>query len=206
MTGNFVRFMTTVLSGALLASASPAAGQSLYGEAHLRNSSYVGLGYVASLPELFVGFSALRISRGILGGAGLYADVKFSTTSPANEPYYDPAITVDQAENQFGDFLTEEKSTWFAVDLALVYAVTRELALYAGGGYAREHHYREYFDAGQNRGLAGFYWIPDSNASGDRIRAVGGILVRATSNVAFQAGLDAQPMGAAVGVVFMLPK
>lgn len=206
MTGNFVRFMTTVLSGALLASASPAAGQSLYGEAHLRNSSYVGLGYVASLPELFVGFSALRISRGILGGAGLYADVKFSTTSPAREPNYDPSITVGQAQDQFGDFLVKEQSTWLAVDLALVYAVTRELALYAGGGYAREHHYQQYFDNSQTRGQAGFYWIADPAASGGRTRAVGGIFVRATPNVAFQAGLDAQPMGAAVGVVFMLPK
>lgn len=195
------------LLATLLLIASPLRGQGGLGRVtDLRNSSHLGVGYVASIPEMFLGFTALGLTPGVLGGAGLLADVKFSSSSPSQETYYDPRITVARAENQFGDFLVQEESTWLAVDLALVYAVTPELALYAGAGYSKEQHYREYYDDSLTRGLAGFYWIPDPAASGNRVNALGGALLRAGRHVLFQVGVEARPRGADVGVMLTLPR
>jgi hypothetical protein len=118
---------------------------------------------------------------------------------------YDPTITVDQADNQFADQLYLEQSAWLSVNLALVYAVTPELAVYAGGGYSRERHYRQYFDATETRGLAGFYWIRDPAASGNRLNGMGGILLRAGRYLAFQMGVGARPPGVDVGMMLTLP-
>jgi hypothetical protein len=52
----------------------------------LKNTAYLGLGYVANVPHAFAGGAVLAMSPGILGGAGLYADVKFSPSTPARAP------------------------------------------------------------------------------------------------------------------------
>jgi hypothetical protein len=170
-----------------------------------RNTPYVGVGYVASIPDAFAGGAVLVLTPKVLGGAGLYADFKFTPSSPANAPEYDPTITVDQAANVFADRFFTEKSTWTTIDLALVYAVTPELAVYGGAGYAKERHYQEYFDASQTRGFDGFYWVDDPAVSGTRVNALGGVLLRAGRFLAFQMGVEAKPAGADVGVTIMLP-
>ena len=197
--------LLSVVLGVLAMPLCAARAQSLYGVPQLRNTSYVGVGYVASIPDALVGFDVITLTPKLLGGAGLYADVKFTTTSPTRESYYDSTITVAQAENQFGDFLIDERSVWVTINVAAVYAVTKELALYGGAGYSREHHYREYYDDTRTRGLAGFYWIPDAGASGNRVNVLGGLLVRAGQYIVFQAGLGARPRGAEAGVPVMLP-
>lgn len=197
-------FAAVLAVGAVLA-AAPRAQAQRYRVPTLRNTSYLGVGYVASVPDAFLGGAVLVLTPKVLGGAGLYADVKFSPSSPGNAPEFDPTISVDQADNVYGDRLFLQKSAWTVVDLALVYSVTPELAVYGGAGYATEHHYREYFDQTLTRGLVGFYWIADPLASGHRLNALGGALLRAGRYVLFQAGLEAHPAGADVGVMISLP-
>lgn len=198
------RMMALLLSGTFLLRGTPLAAQR-FGVTDLRNAAHLGIGYVANFPNAFAGAAILAISPKVLGGAGLYADVKFSPSSPAGAVEYLPTVTVDQAENVYGDRLFLQRSAWFTANLAAVYAVTRELALYAGAGYSREHHYREYFDNSQTRGLAGFYWVYDAAASGTRINALGGVLLRAGRYVVFQSGVGARPAGVDAGVMFTLP-
>ncbi len=206
VTTGYGRVTLGVMVGTLLFSHSVLRAQAGRRVPDLRNSSYIGVGYVASVPEMAAGVSLLGLTPRVLGGAGLYADVKFAPTSPGSDPYYDPTITVAQADNQFGDQLFSQSSTWMAVDLALLYAATRELGVYAGAGYSKERHYRQYFDDSQTRGLAGFYWIADPAASGNRVNALGGFLLRAGRYVLFQMGVEAQPRGATVGVTLTLPR
>jgi len=170
----------------------------------LQNSSYFGLGYVVSIPNMFVGVAALGLTPDILGGAGLYADVKFTHDSPGGDPYLIDDITVEEAENTFGDLLFEQRSAWLSIDLAVVYAVRRDFAVYAGGGYSREQHYHQYYDDSLTRGLEGFYWVLDEAESGNRVNALGGVFFRVGRYVAFQLGVESRP-GAMVGVMFTLP-
>jgi hypothetical protein len=198
------RYVVLMLASALLLpSAGLEAQRPLVPD--FKNSAYLGVGYVASVPHAFTGGALLALTPKVLGGAGLYADVKFSPSSPARAVEYDPTMTVDQAANQFADQLYLEQSAWLSVNLALVYVLTPEFGVYAGGGYSREHHYRQYFDATQSRGLEGFYWIPDPAASGNRVNALGGMLLRASRYLVFQMGVGARPAGADVGVMLMLP-
>lgn len=169
----------------------------------MQNSSRVGLGYVANIPNTFVGFAALGMTPKLFGGAGVYADVKFTTSSPSSDPYYRSDISRQQADNTFGDMFLREQSDWLSINFALVYAVGRELALYGGAGYTRERRYREYFDNSQTRGQLGFYWISDSAASGNRVNLLGGAFFRLGRSVMFQTGVEAQPKGVTVGVMLL---
>ena len=170
----------------------------------LKHSPYLGLGYVASIPDIFVGVTVLGLTPGLLGGAGLYADVKFTPDSPASDAYFRDDISVEQAEIEFGDGLFQEQSVWFSIDLAVVYAITRSFAVYAGGGYLKEERYREYFDDSETRGNFGFYWVLDEAASGSRINVLGGLLFRASRHVVFQVGGESRP-GVMVGVMLTFP-
>ena len=170
----------------------------------LKNSSYLGLGYVASIPDVFVGVTALGLTPGLLGGAGLYADVKFTHDSPGRSAYFYDDISPEQAELVLGDQLFRERSAWVSIDLAVVYAINRSLAAYAGAGYLKEERYREYYDDSETRGDFGFYWVLDEEGSGSRVNVLGGMLFRAGKYVAFQVGAESRP-GVMVGVMLTLP-
>lgn len=171
------------------------------GVGDLRAATYVGIGYVASVPTTFLGFSALVTTPRVLGGAGVYADVKLTTGSPGEDPFFLPGVSVADAEVSFGDLLYHEESDWVSVNLALVYAVTGEFAVYGGGGYSKREHYRQYFDDSQTRGELGFYWVADPDNSGTRVNVLGGALLRVTRFALFQLGVESQPLGVDVGLM-----
>ena len=167
----------------------------------MRNSSRVGVGYVVNIPNTFVGFTALGLTPKLFGGAGVYADVKFTTSSPGSDPYYLSDITVQEADAT--DLLFQEQSDWLSINFALVYALGRELVVYGGAGYTRERHYKEYFDDSETRGQLGFYWISDSAASGNRVNLLGGAFFRLGKAIMLQTGVEAQPKGVTVRVMFL---
>jgi hypothetical protein len=175
------------------------------GEANLRNSSRIGVGYVANVPSTFLGFSLIGLTDKLFGGAGLYADFKTTTSDLRNDPYFVPGWTVEDAEIGFGDMLYDEQSEWLSFNFALVYAFTYDLALYGGAGYSRERHYRQYFDDAQERGEFGFYWIADPEGSGNRVNVLGGVLFRLTKFVLFQLGGETKPAGVTVGITLTYP-
>ncbi len=171
----------------------------------LQNAAHVGVGYMPNVPVTPLGFSVLAVSPKLFGGAGVQASVRFTTDSPGNSPFFMSGMTVADAEIGFGDLLFEEKSDWLAVNLALVYALSGELALYGGAGYAKEDRYREYFDESRTRGDFGFYWVEDPEASGTRVNVLGGLIFRLTRAVYFQIGAESAPRGGNVGIVIALP-
>jgi hypothetical protein len=177
------------------------------GAPSLRNSSRIGVGYVANIPNTFLGFSALAMTYKLFGGAGLYVDFKTTTTDHRSDPDYLTGVTIEDAELTYADLLYTEESEWLSVDVALVYAVTPDLALYGGAGYARERHFRQYFDDSvpPERGEFGFYWIDDPEGSGNRVNVLGGALFRLTKYALFQIGGEMQPPGVTVGVILALP-
>ena len=167
---------------------------------NLKSTFHVGIGYVANIPATFLGFSTFVLSPKILGGTGIYADFKRTTGSPSKSRYYLPGVSVADAEITYGDQLYLEKSDWTTVNAGLLYAVTKEFALYGGLGYSRERHYRQYYDQSETRGELGYYWIADPEASGKRVNAMGGSLIRITRFALFQIGAEARPAGANVGL------
>lgn len=167
---------------------------------HFKNRPILGVGYVANIPATFLGFSALATTPGILGGAGLYAAVKFTSGSPKNTPEFVSTISPSDAELTYGDLNYAADADWFGVDLAVVYAVAPEMALYGGAGYAKRTGYKQYYDDSATRGLEGFYWVADPDHSGNRLNVLGGMLMRVSRFLLFQVGAESQPVGVSVGV------
>lgn len=203
-----VRFSLFVLVTSLAVTVSFqdlfAQGRSPGVEPHFQNAGQIGIGWVANVPTSFLGFSVLGMTPGVLGGAGLYADVKLTTGSPGNAPAFLPDVTPQQAELTFGDQFFADESDWFTLDLALVYAVTPEFAVYGGAGYSEETHYREYFDESETRGDFGFYWVADPDRTGSRTNVLGGVVMRITRFTVFQAGGQTNPSGVTVGLILTL--
>jgi hypothetical protein len=183
-----------------------AQGRSRAFEPHFKNAGQIGIGWVANVPTSYLGFSALGTTPSILGGLGLYADVKLTTGSPGSEPAFLPDVTPQEAELTFGDQLFRDESDWFTVDLALIYAITPEFALYGGAGYSEETHFRQYFDESETRGEFGFYWVGDADRTGSRTNVLGGAMMRVTRFTVFQAGGQTNPSGVTVGLILTLAR
>lgn len=171
---------------------------------HLRNATYVGVGYVANIPNTFVGFSAIALTPSVLGGAGVYADVKLSYRRLKNDPYFLADVTPDQAE-LIGDFRFDEKDNYFSANVALVYAFRPEIGAYAGAGFTREERYVRYYDDSEILGEFGFYWVKDAAESGNRVNLLGGLFVRVGRHALLQVGLDGRPLGMAAGATLVFP-
>jgi hypothetical protein len=171
----------------------------------LKNSAYLGLGYVANVPNTFVGVSAVMTTPKLLGGAGLYADFKSSASTRSKDATFDPATTPSQATLQYGDELFSDESTYVSANMALVYAITPEFALYGGAGYTHRSLYQYYYDDSETRGEFGWYWVRDPEQSGGQVNFLGGGLFRLGSRFLFQGGVESQPVGATIGFVLTLP-
>lgn len=203
------RWVVTASAILCLATASAATGQAQQGvqpapgAQDLRQSVFLGLGYVANAPNMFIGGNILVRPRS--GLPGLYLDLK-TTYDPINRrPGFMPDITVETAEGEFRDLLFQTGEAWTSLNAAVVWPVAEELALYAGAGLTRESAFREYQDPSEAEDSRRFYWIEDPAASGDYVNLLGGIFVQAGRRLLFQVGAELRPAGATVGATYLLP-
>lgn len=171
----------------------------------LRNSTYLGFGYVGNVPNAFLGFSTMITTPKMFGGAGIYADVKLTTNSKSKDPSFAAAVTPSQALLQYGDELFEDASTYVTTDLALVFAITPEFAFYGGAGYTHQSHYQYFYDDSEVRGDFGWYWVKDPDLTGGKVNFLAGALFRLGSRVLFQGGLESKPLGVNLGFMLTLP-
>ena len=171
----------------------------------LHNTTYLGIGYVGNVPNAFLGFSAMMTTPRMLGGAGIYADVKMTTSTRSKDPFFMAAVTPSQALLQYGDELFQDESTYLTTDLALVLAITPEFALYGGAGYTHQSHYQYFYDDSEVRGDFGWYWVKDPEQTGGKVNFLGGGLFRLGSRLLFQGGVESKPLGANIGFVLTVP-
>jgi hypothetical protein len=165
----------------------------------------IGVGYVANIPNMFVGASA-HIIPGGFGGWGLYADIKFDIESPADEEGFIDSLTVAQVEGELGDQRFDQEGSWSSLNLALVRTVSPELAVYAGGGVGWRKEYRQYFDNEQDLGVGGLYWVEDTEVSGTYLNGMAGVMLRLTSAVTAHLGAETAPPGFTLGLSLTLPR
>lgn len=165
----------------------------------------IGVGYVANIPNMFVGASAHIIPAGF-GGWGLYADVKFDIESPADDEGFIDSLTVAEVEGELGDQRFGQEGSWSSVNLAVVRTISPELALYAGGGVGWRKEYRQYFDNDGELGVSGLYWVEDTEVSGTYLNGMAGVMLRLTSAVTAHFGAETAPPGFTIGLSLTLPR
>jgi hypothetical protein len=198
-----VRLAATVAvtAGLALAAAAPGHAQVVPRE-DFTNARYYTLGYVVNAPRVLIGGGATLLNP---TGIGFFANVKLSSDSPGGRSNFMPDVTVDQAFNEFGDFQFRDESSWLVFSGGVTRVLSPELAVYAGAGLARREYYREFEDPSGGRGEFGYYWVEDTEFSGDFVNVLGGLFFRAGRNLIMQFGAESQPRGMTIGVHYGLP-
>lgn len=179
----------------LAASGAPLAAQG-QGVPSFDRSTHLSVGYVINVPEQFLGFSVMTVGP-TWRGWGLYADFKQGTDSPGDDPTFDASMTVDDARVEGIEFTNE--SDWTTFNVALVRAITPDLAVYAGGGYSERTVYRE-FERNPGQEGSPFFWVRDDAIQQDHVNVTGGAFLRFIGPFMFQIGFGSAPRGATAGV------
>ncbi|HEU0300165.1 MAG TPA: hypothetical protein VFR37_11940 [Longimicrobium sp.] len=164
----------------------------------------VGIGYLANVPNQFVGGSA-HVLLDVFGGVGLYVDAKFDPESPEDSEGFIDSLTVAEVEENFNDQFFSEEGSWTSFNVAVMKALGPQFVVYAGAGWADAKQYVEFLDSDRDLGESGFYWVRDEENSGGEVNVMGGAMFQLTSNIAFQVGAESAPGGFTVGASYLIP-
>lgn len=163
-----------------------------------------GVGYVVNAPNQYVGVSA-HVLTGAMGGLGLYVDGKVRRPSVRDRENFDPEITAQYVDDNFGDLPFGSRSEYVSFNGALLRPITPELMMYAGAGISERREYVEYLDEQRELGNSGFYWVEDTDAAGQGVNVIAGAFFRIARSVSLQFGIETQPRGATVGASYSFP-
>jgi len=162
-----------------------------------------GIGIVANAPRQFTGVGVHFLLPGLYG-LGLYVDAKFDPISETRDGVLLP-FTRAEAE-ALGDVWFRDEERWTTFNVALLYAVTDELRLYAGAGHSRREGFTRYWDEAGQRGEVGYYWIENPNRTDTQINLLGGAFFRIARGIFVQFGLESMPQGYTLGLTLSLPR
>ena len=160
-----------------------------------------GVGWAVVLPDAFLGVGGFHL----LGRSnwGAYADGKRTHSSRTSDKQYLKHLTVASVEAQLQSHRRREVARWeewLFLNLALVRAITPQLALILGGGAAKKLTIQEYLDPTEERLTdSGFYYVRDDADSGWRPNAVVMALIQSTEQVGITAGFESSPKSLSLG-------
>ena len=154
-------------------------------------------GFVTNLPQQFVGFNFVKLSNTNLG---VFIDMKAGLPIRTNDDddFYDN-ISVNKAENIFGDQLLNKDNHWFSINAGSTKVISQYTAIYVGLGVSLYSEYRQYKDDFEILGDNGKYWIENDDKSKTTINALGGIIFKINPTWVMQIGAEAQPTGISIG-------
>lgn len=197
-------FAVAIAAALLSAGAAPLAGQGFVDtDESLVAGTHLGFGYVVNAPDQLIGFGLMTVGSK-WAGWGVFADVKLTASRPSGEDHFTSDQTAADAEAMGDTPFGERMDDWTTVNVGVVRAVGHEVALYAGGGYARETVYQEYERQG-DQGADRFYIVEDQRVSGNTVNLMGGLYFRATRTIMFQMGGETAPAGFTAGVSLVIP-
>jgi hypothetical protein len=163
--------------------------------------TYAILGYTANIPDQFLGFF-FASSRP--HGFGPYVDLKLTVPfRDQGNDFYDN-ISVNKAENIFGDRLIGKDDEWITVMLGATSRIRSDLTMYGAAGLAFYTAYRQYKDPYEILGHHGEYWIEDESKSETTLTGQLGFLLRTSPKWALQIDAQAQPTGVTLGIASVL--
>lgn len=161
-----------------------------------------GIGYVANPPEEVTG-AALWGVFDVLGGLGLYVDIKGRLSTPANDSDFLDGVTPAEVDILPGQGYLHNEYSWWSVNGAVIRPLSNEMMIYLGAGYARRAAFRRYRDESGDYLPPDFpntlYWVRDDAATVERVNVLGGLFIRFSEAVSVQMGLEKEPFGFTVG-------
>src|SRR5690554_2475932 len=166
-----------------------------------QKDNYLMFGYAANIPEQFLGF---RLTRVVQNGTGFFLDLKTSLPMIESRDDFYSSISINKAENIFGDELIGKDESWTSINGGLTGFLSRKTAIYGGIGFSFYDAYRQYYDSWEILGTRGKYWIEDPDKATTKVNLLGGLIFLLDDRLGMQIGFETQPTGASivVGLVF----
>jgi hypothetical protein len=167
----------------------------------LRQDSYIGLGYLANLPNVATGVSAFHLLR---GGWGYFVDAKHTLDSLEDHEFFEPDLTQDDAEFM-GHMRFEDESAYTSFSAGVIRAVHPEIAVYVGAGYTSRDAFRGFRDpTGEMGDAGGHYYVLRDEETRTGVNLTGGIYIQAGRHLFFRLGGETFPGGVNVGLLLAL--
>ena len=160
--------------------------------------TYTIVGFTANLPMEYFG---LCIAGSRPEKIGLYLDLKTSISFKSGGDDFYENISVNKAENIFGDNLIDTSDSWTSFNAAGTKRISGQVTIYLGLGVSLYRKYRQYKDEFEILGDHGEYWIEDESESKTTLNTLGGIfIVPSESKITIQFGVEGQPAGFTAGI------
>lgn len=163
---------------------------------NFKSKELIIFGYVANIPQELLGFNFIKVSR---QDFGFYIDLKAGLPMRAGADDFYDNISVNQAENIFGDRLIKKDDNWFSMNAGITKVISNHLAFYGGLGFSSYSEYRQYKDEFEILGDDGEYWIENDDKSKTTLNALGGVIIQIDPRWIMQIGAEAQPTGISIG-------
>jgi len=159
-------------------------------------------GYSGNIPSQLLGVSVFSLTN----KTGFYGAVRFGgmLLGDDNSDYYEN-ISVNKAENIFGDDQIETGEGSFTFDIGITQFLMRPIYLYIGLGYTSRYGYRRYYDPFEILGSNGKYWIDDPDVESSSVNIFGGFVILSGENVSLNIGYNSSPPGFNVGISYVSP-
>lgn len=165
----------------------------------LKSRKHLFIGYTTNIPNQFLGFSLFSTNPKKIG---LYIDMKgpFAFRSESDN-FYDN-ISVNKAENIFGDSKVSTDEDWLTMNLGVTKTIFANTLLFIGAGYSDHTYYNQYYDEFEILGSNGKYWIERKSDSG--INLFGGSMIIISNKVILQFGASSFPGSLILGLGYLI--
>jgi hypothetical protein len=197
---------------AVLVAAPGALHGQLPAERNFHSGTRIGIGYSGSLPDALAGAGAW-----ILFGErrlGAFVDGKVTVPGVKSDRNFCPAAIQEctaawVAANRRNDFAEREKDDRVQLNGGLIYALSPDFALKAGGGLVRTNRYRRYIDSRDDPDERvtpeGVYWVPVGPRDHMQAQAVIGAMIRAGDRFALSFSYETAITGMTLGAFLVVP-
>ena len=164
-----------------------------------------GIGFVANAPDEMTGLGGYVVFPK-WGGLGVYVDAKFDYENPSGLEEFEAGLTPAQVQADWeGATVLEYQSSYRGFNVALIKAINPYLMAYAGGGVAQRTRYWEFEESSWTLGKGGIFWVEAPSEKETRMNMMIGVMMRMSSRISSQFGLETQPRGITAGINLRFP-
>ena len=160
-----------------------------------------GIGFTANFPKQPTGVYLFVISN----KASLFIDYKESGTFFEQRHHkklhsYYGSVSINKAENIFGDRLIKIEEEWRSAHIGLVKRILNNLAIYSGIGGSWYNQYHQYHDELEILSRNGNYWVENRSKSQFHVGVLAGLLIQLSPKIYSQIGGELNPHGITIGL------
>lgn len=131
-----------------------------------------------------------------------FFDIKINLKScKSGNSYYDN-ISVNKAENIFGDKKIGKVNSYSVIDAGFIGKIVKGFYIYGGIGWSMKNEYYQYCDMFEILGEHGRYWIDGENSESG-LNLTAGMVTICDKKYYIMIGADTRPKGINLGIGFI---